>query len=594
MKKFLWQFLLFSSLILFYTNCNATRLFINPTSGNNDTGDGSLSNPYKTLEKVGLVLFNTHCDTIYILGTFHNGVKDEFKRWDNQNYWIYIRPFNDTNVTLNGIGSIQTNSWRAILGIQSSKYIDIKNITVTGNDSASGFRVVSDDAPTRISQYVNIRKCRANNCFRQGILIQASDVLVDSCEIDSVVLRNRFQFLGNGGWEAALGTFLNPVHFSFFQNNNIIFRNNKIHNVWGEGIALVRTRNFVVENNVVKDCFSVGIYSDNSRYGKIRNNWISSSSDYYNRCDNGYCVPACGIFWAAEGLGGYAYDSIVRNIDIYNNLIIRTSSAFGWYYDPANTFHTNSYRNINIYYNTIFNTNSYQTFRMDTIIIDPQRILPDSCNFKNNIICKPKYQNQYQRYFTYSTDFADTNKWNVKKNCFIHGLDPRFPNNVPGAPTFVDSTASPHTQNSFKIQSTSNCKGQGIKIDSILTDYWNSSRLIPPCIGFHEYGGIPSGFNNISLEVPEKFSLSQNYPNPFNPMTKIKFGISPLPKNEILVTRFTVFDLLGREVAVLVNDYLQPGNYEVLFDGSNFASGIYFYTLQTGEFIESKRMLLIK
>jgi parallel beta-helix repeat protein len=565
--------------------CNASSLFINPTSGNDNTGTGTLGNPYKTLNKAGQELNNR--DTIYIIDSLHISVKMEFTRMDNQTTWVYIRPYNTPTVTLSGVGQ-SFLSYEAILSIQSSKFVDIKNIIVKDNNQGPGIRVVSDAAPSWISQYVNIRNCRTYNIWRQGILIQASDILVENCEVDSVVLRNRFQILGNGGWESALGTFLNPRDSLFFQNKNVVFRNNFVHNVWGEGISLVRARNFVVENNIVKDCFSACIYSDNSRYGKIRNNWISSTSDYYNICYPGYCGPANGIFWAAEGLGHYAFDSIVKNIDIYNNLIVRTSSAFGWFDDSANTFITDSYKNINIYYNTVFDTKGYQTFFMDTSNINPQRILPDSCNFINNIICKPKWNNQYERYFTYSNDFDSLlHRWTIKNNCFIHGPDPRFTNNITGSPSFVDSNFN--SPNNFKIKSTSNCIGHGIKIDSFLVDYWNATRLNPPCIGFHEYGGIPSSYINISFEFPHKFSLLQNYPNPFNPTTNIKFD---LPKSTLV--KLVVYDALGKEIETLVNEKLKEGSYQIDWNASKCPSGVYFYKLTTEEFSETKKMILMK
>jgi hypothetical protein len=81
----------------------------------------------------------------------------------------------------------------------------------------------------------------------------------------------------------------------------------------------------------------------------------------------------------------------------------------------------------------------------------------------------------------------------------------------------------------------------------------------------------------------------QNYPNPFNPKTGVRFQVGGVSDVNIVV-----FDLLGREVAVLVNERRQPGTYEVTFDGSSMASGIYFYRLQAGSFVETRKMLLVK
>lgn len=101
------------------------------------------------------------------------------------------------------------------------------------------------------------------------------------------------------------------------------------------------------------------------------------------------------------------------------------------------------------------------------------------------------------------------------------------------------------------------------------------------------------GVNNISTEEPSKYSLSQNYPNPFNPTTKIRFGISRVGQESQFVT-LKVFDVMGREVQILVNESLQPGTYEITFDGSKLTSGIYFYRIITTSYTETKRMLLIK
>ncbi len=89
--------------------------------------------------------------------------------------------------------------------------------------------------------------------------------------------------------------------------------------------------------------------------------------------------------------------------------------------------------------------------------------------------------------------------------------------------------------------------------------------------------------------VINDFNLSQNYPNPFNPITTIGFSI---PKDNLV--RLTVYDILGKEVAVLVNQKLSAGQYNYTFDASKLTSGIYFYKLSTSEFTSVKKMSLIK
>jgi Secretion system C-terminal sorting domain/CARDB len=103
-------------------------------------------------------------------------------------------------------------------------------------------------------------------------------------------------------------------------------------------------------------------------------------------------------------------------------------------------------------------------------------------------------------------------------------------------------------------------------------------------VSYYTYiGGI------VALKVPNYYSLEQNYPNPFNPSTKIKYTI---PKGGEV--RLAVYDILGRETAVLVNEYKDPGEYTIDFNASALSSGVYFYSIRAGDFTDTKKMLLIK
>ena len=95
--------------------------------------------------------------------------------------------------------------------------------------------------------------------------------------------------------------------------------------------------------------------------------------------------------------------------------------------------------------------------------------------------------------------------------------------------------------------------------------------------------------NQKSSEIPKGFTLYQNYPNPFNPTTNIRFEV---PRTSLV--KLIVYDILGREVATLVNEKLGAGSYEVDWSGSGYPSGVYFYRLETEEFIGVKKMILIK
>jgi hypothetical protein len=101
--------------------------------------------------------------------------------------------------------------------------------------------------------------------------------------------------------------------------------------------------------------------------------------------------------------------------------------------------------------------------------------------------------------------------------------------------------------------------------------------------------GNPIGIVQINTYIPKEYKLMQNYPNPFNPTTKINYQL-PITN----YVKLSIYDILGREITVLVNEKQSPGMYEVDWDASNYASGVYFYTMQAGDYSETKKMLIVK
>jgi len=88
--------------------------------------------------------------------------------------------------------------------------------------------------------------------------------------------------------------------------------------------------------------------------------------------------------------------------------------------------------------------------------------------------------------------------------------------------------------------------------------------------------------------IPSEYALEQNYPNPFNPSTTIKFHIP-----ELNFVTLKVYDVLGNEIATLVNEKKSIGSFEIKFDATGLPSGIYFYRLRAGSFVETKKMILL-
>ena len=113
----------------------------------------------------------------------------------------------------------------------------------------------------------------------------------------------------------------------------------------------------------------------------------------------------------------------------------------------------------------------------------------------------------------------------------------------------------------------------------------NPSYIDIPLVGNVSFTGVQQSV----AALPQEVAMKQNYPNPFNPTTTISYQLSAVSD-----VKLVVYDMLGREGAVLVNEKKGPGSYEVKFDGSNLASGVYFYRLTAGQFAQTRKMVLLK
>ncbi len=133
----------------------------------------------------------------------------------------------------------------------------------------------------------------------------------------------------------------------------------------------------------------------------------------------------------------------------------------------------------------------------------------------------------------------------------------------------------------------------GTPLTGILTDIDGNVRPHAghsrPDIGADEFDHPPVSVEEEVGEVPGSFTLLQNYPNPFNPSTTISFQVP-----EQCHVTLKVFDVVGREIATLVNEVEQPGTHTAQWNASRVASGVYFYRIQAGDFVASKKLLLLR
>ena len=192
-------------------------------------------------------------------------------------------------------------------------------------------------------------------------------------------------------------------------------------------------------------------------------------------------------------------------------------------------------------------------------------------------------------------------------NIFIHAGNDDFvhiatTSNIVSKWTVIDNPSLNGNPNAiFFITQNWNPPGGGGIYNNSPTGVWydgsnwaifnQNGDPMPEGAAFNIYLAITNVLENEDQNdvVVERFQLKQNYPNPFNPSTTIKYEIP----SESFVT-LKVYDVLGKEVATLINEEKPAGSYEVDFDASRFVSGVYLYKLQVGSFVETKKMILMK
>jgi hypothetical protein len=450
-----------------------------------------------------------------------------------------------------------------------------------------------------------------------------------SCAIDinyspyATITENTIQNI-NSVNASTCGIWLMYSHYSTVTKNTV--KNLYSSSPYGvNGIAANRSSDITMSgNNISNIIFSgtenrpiAGIYLSSS--GVMCNNMLVCDNKISNILSNAANCIVYGIY--SEAKSEYIYNNYISEIkapiSTSSNGVIGISVAG-----------TNAY----IYYNTIYlNASGSSTFGSSGIY----QLNSTIADLRNNIVVNNSTPGTmsgrtvaYRWSSTYNTIFYSENSNN---NCYYAGIpdtshlifsdgiysdqtittfktrvDPRDAVSFSELPPFVNVSSSPydlHLQTTISTQ----CESGGIIVSfpiSIITDFDENARYpnpgypdnpnypaTAPDVGADEFAGKPfvtGTLGNISL-VPKVYQLYQNYPNPFNPTTNIKFDV---PKSGLV--KIKIFDLTGKLIDVLVNREIKAGSYEVKWNGTNYASGIYFYKFESVDYTKVERMVLIK
>ena len=420
----------------------AASIYISPT-GNDTTGDGSIGSPYRTLAKAGSVAVAG--DTVYARGGTYSASHENLAAYSGAaGNPITFTNYPGEHAVFDGTGHTFT-SGESILDLGNHVVVD-------------GFEVKNNPAGSGIVAWevhdVTISNCIVHEVWGAGISVHGDHIVAEGNEVYRAVLMNENGKHGGGGWSCGI---VSQRGDNADASTNIAFRNNYVHDVWGEGINTYCTDGFTTEGNTVMNAYSVNFYLDNARNGVVRNNISFTTPEGEHRLKG--ALPQ-GIGMASERYRGWTpVDD--ENIQSYNNLIWRTSEGIRWWKDSA------GYRNLKICHNTIIAS------ERAGIQIDAGTNTSGN-ELQNNIV-----------YGAYVND--DLSYWVTSNNDWPDGVPTigSHPNSFAADPLFVNPVQS-DIPNGFRLGGGSPCISAGASV-GVTRDFFGTARDARPDLGFHEY-----------------------------------------------------------------------------------------------------------
>ncbi|MBK8431869.1 MAG: right-handed parallel beta-helix repeat-containing protein [Chloroflexi bacterium] len=317
------------------------------TTGNDTSGTGSIDNPYRTLRHA--TLKTRPGDTVFVRGGIYP--KDTIIAQGTAARPILVRPYQSESVIIDGTGAIMTDI-ESLLFITDSRYTTVEGFEVR-NSAGRGISVYE-------SRYITVRNNNVHHIRTRGLGGAGDGIVFESNHVWQVVLENENGLLANQGrgWAAAISSY---TMADGFPSRNIVFRNNYVHDSWGEGIIALRAEGVLVEGNIIHDTFSVNLYISKAINVVVRENYLYSTTDEYNR----YSYPANGITMANEGSS--PEQPHIDHVQIVNNVLVNTGYGINyWHYPDSPNDPANTYADVLIAYNLI--TNSHKdALAFDTV-----------------------------------------------------------------------------------------------------------------------------------------------------------------------------------------------------------------------------------
>lgn len=440
-------------------------------------------------------------------------------------------------------------------GTSSAFYNNVSNVTFNVYSNVVTNNTVSSAASTYVfyfgsPKYLNFYDNTISN-LTLGTSTSTNYIMTLSSSTASNIYNNNISNITDS---ATAGTLIG-INVTSGSNNQIF--NNKISGISSVGRVLYGisvsggTASYIYNNAISDFRLSAKSFTDAIRGISITSTTVNSSIGiYYNTIFLNDTASSGTDYGTTCVFHTYSSTATTAALDMRNNILINKSRQNGtgktvaFRRSAAGSLDNISNSNNNCFYVNTTDTNSY--------------IYSDSVNNFHTLAL----------YKTFAT--------------------PKDSSSVSENTSFTNVVTPPYD---LHINAASLCENAGLPVTTpiaITIDLDSNLRsTTTPDIGAYEI--FLTGINKI-VNSPEYYKLEQNYPNPFNPVTNITFSIN---RNDVVSLK--VYDILGKEIETLLNNsQLNPGTYNVVFNGAKYSSGIYFYRLETGNYSDVKKMVLIK
>lgn len=441
-----------------------------------DSGTGTAASPFKTVDKGVERAAALGGGTVFVRGEYGSNpntypeTKETLKHSVSSNPPITIKPYGDNvitftgqagapiwkiespNITIEGENKfvfdgtgIYSDSTGAVILIYEADNVSISGVTVKNSGGRGISYYDADNITVKNSTVFNIRK-RAIGGSGNNILIEGNTVH------DSALVNENGDMCGQGGWAAAISTLSQNAPGGVF-NDGVTIKNNTIYNNWGEGISAFDSKNVKILNNKVYNNYSVNIYLDRTENATVIGNHVYQDFNHRPKTCGSSPRQTRSILIANED---WATTTLANNILIANNVLQGGHSGIGYWQDTSYSDQRNTYSNIVIAHNVIFNPDKYG---IDFDSVSSPYNAPSNIHLLNNIIDGGSSG-------SLKIGGGNFGAWTISNNHWVDavptGSQPSLANNTTGDPQYLgQNLAIGSSPENFKISNTSPAASSG-------------------------------------------------------------------------------------------------------------------------------------